>query len=557
MQRHTAKLFFVFCMLLQGTNSISAARSQPTQLTPPNAAEISQEKDLNDFTRVKSSWRLSSTTRGKEFKKITRDKRKNPRPQSHKSILDDTQAPSNLYLPKQQAEVETAKILPLEISDLKELIEKNNPTLEVYKIEIEQQKYNLKKVLSAWYPTLDIAGGPEYLVGENFNESSADTESKQFKTSVSLDINWDLVNPKRSPDIATAKDTYQKAKTTYLIKLRDIQLEALKTYFLLQRSNEGVRIGKESLKASQISLKDAKARFEAGLGTRLEVLEAETQLARDKKLLTQKLGDQRINQSSLSEILNLPSNVKPIAASPLEIIGAWNMSLSESLIAAYAFREELENIRLDISINNNNANASLASAQPKLTIFNSLSNSYTNGKLASLNKDGSSINNTVGLKATWRIFDGGNARASYKYNKEMAKISEARFAEKRNLIRQEIEKHFFQLNTASDDIASSIHEVIAARESLRLARLRFKAGVSTQREVVNNQRDLTQAEVGYSNALNDYNTNIIELQRKTGINYTNACNPPKISAHKKGAKRNILLESVSIIETCNNSSPNN
>ena len=32
-----------------------------------------------------------------------------------------------------------------------------------------------------------------------------------------------------------------------------------------------------------------------------------------------------------------------------------------------------------------------------------------------IKKDGSSVSNTVGLKATWRIFDGGSANAGYNY----------------------------------------------------------------------------------------------------------------------------------------------
>jgi OMF family outer membrane factor len=67
--------------------------------------------------------------------------------------------------------------------------------------------------------------------------------------------------------------------------------------------------------------------------------------------------------------------------------------------------------------------------------------------------------------------------------------------------------------------------VISARESLRLARLRFQAGVTTQREVVDNQRDLTQAEVAYSSALADYNRQLAEIRRRTGLDQIVTCQP--------------------------------
>jgi OMF family outer membrane factor len=55
-------------------------------------------------------------------------------------------------------------------------------------------------------------------------------------------------------------------------------------YFNLQEADEGVRIGQASVRASLVSLRDARARFNAGVNTKLEVLEAETQLARDRNI---------------------------------------------------------------------------------------------------------------------------------------------------------------------------------------------------------------------------------------------------------------------------------
>ena len=53
-----------------------------------------------------------------------------------------------------------------------------------------------------------------------------------------------------------------------------------------------MRIGQQSVRASIVSLRDARARFQAGVATKLEVLEAITQLRRDQQLLTNAIGDQ-------------------------------------------------------------------------------------------------------------------------------------------------------------------------------------------------------------------------------------------------------------------------
>ena len=103
------------------------------------------------------------------------------------------------------------------------------------------------------------------------------------------------------------------------------------------------------------------------------------------------------------------------------------------------------------------------------------------------NNESSSFSNTIGLNASWYIFDGGNSRSLYKLNKSKSEEAKLNFAKKRAQIRKEVEEVFFKLESAKLNISASFTEVLSARESLRLAKLRYKSGISTQREIVNNQ----------------------------------------------------------------------
>ena len=120
--------------------------------------------------------------------------------------------------------------------------------------------------------------------------------------------------------------------------------------------------------------------------------------------------------------------------------------------------------------------------------------------------------NTVGLGFTWNIFDGGRAWAQYRQNKQKAQQSEFEFAAKRDQVRLEVEQSFFNLRASNQDIKTTSIGVLSSRESLRLARLRFQAGVTTQREVVNNQRDLKQGQTLYADAMLKYNQSIPSMQ---------------------------------------------
>ena len=352
-------------------------------------------------------------------------------------------------------------------------------------------------------------------------------------------MSWDLINPARVPQIAAARDRFERAGDAYLIALRDLRLEVQTAYFALQQSDAGVRIGQDSVKASLVSYRDARARFNAGVNTKLEVLEAETQLARDRNILTTNLRDQNQQRRNLARVLDLPQDVTPTAATPARPMGSWEPSLQESIVAAYNYSEELDQLILDISINNSQANASLAAVQPVVRFVNSTSASRTEGQNGQTSRSDIDmgdftygVQNSTALTASWRLFDGGRARAEYRRSKQAAEESRLNFARTRDQIRFQVESSFFGLRAAIQNIDTTATEVLASRESLRLSQLRVQAGVGVQREVVNSQRDLTQAELKYARAITDYNRDLATLQRRTGLDALVACDAASLSGTK-------------------------
>ncbi len=456
-------------------------------------------------------------------------------------------APATLALPTSVQQVQIRELRPLDLREVENLAEVNNPNLKAIASQVEQAKSNLRAQISAWYPTitLNAQNAPGLFQSESYNafpdgsfNQNGLSYTKLAGVQATLGINWALINPQRVPQIAAARDQFEKAKNQYLIGLRELRLQAAQAYFQLQLADDRVRIGQESVRASLVSLRDARARFQAGVATKLEVLEAETQLARDQQLLTNSIADQTVARRDLARILDLPQTITPTAKEPLRALGVWTPSLQESIIAAYAFREELSNAILDISVSNSQANASLGAVQPFLNIFNNFSaERFTGGATVGKNTVSWSdyqydVSNAVGLNLSWRLFDGGRAAAESRQFKQRAQENAFRFADQRDTVRFEVERSFADLGKNNRDIQTTSREVISTRESLRLARLRFQAGVSTQREVVDTQRDLTNAEVRYSQAVAQYNSSLAELRRRTGLDTVAVCQPPNLGPIK-------------------------
>ena len=491
--------------------------------------------------------------------------------------LEPLAAPPSLALPDSLSQVRIRELRPLSLEEAIQLADFNSPKLKAAASQVDQAKSALRAAIAAWYPTVDLTanGLPEYFKSYTYRNSPPDRVvrkptgqtnpntgeeiltpetrdgyneryGREWRFNVGLKLSWDLINPARVPQIAAARDQFERARESYLIALRDLRLETSTAYFDLQEADEGVRIGQASVKASLVSLRDARARFNAGVNTKLEVLEAETQLARDRNLLTSNLGQQSVSRRNLAVVLDLPQDVTPTAATPARPLGLWTPSLQESIVAAYNYREELDQLILDISINHSQANASLAAVQPVLSFVNSTTTSRTQGQTGQTSSDIDmgdftyGIQNSTALTANWRLFDGGRARAEYRRSKQASEESRFNFARTRDQIRLEVEQSFFDLRTAIQNIDTTSSEVLSSRESLRLSQLRVQAGVSTQREVVDNQRDLTNAELRYAGAIKAYNTSLAQLRRRTGLDALVSCNAVSLPATKQELEQPLI-----------------
>ena len=512
---------------------------------------------------------------------------KGERPRSNPTVLPpaatelppperDLAAPGPLALPVKPDQVRIRELRPLGLPEAETIAEVNNPNLKALASRVEQAQSQLRAEISRWYPTISFnaTNFPAYRADERFGRQPGRDflgRPNQPTTALSSLIQmdavvqaaWALIDPARTPAIAAARDAYEKAKNDYLIGLRELRLQVAEAYFELQKADEQVRIGEESVRASLVSLRDARARFQAGVATKLEVLEAETQLARNQQLLTNALLGrsatglgQATARRNLAALLDLPQDVTPTAKDPSRPLGVWLPSLQESIVAAFAFREELDQLLLDISIANSNANRSLAAVQPLLRIFNNFgfgrSYGYQNQPDPVAETTSWSVDNTIGLNLSWTLFDGGRARAEYRAQKQRADENRFNFARERDQIRRQVEENWFTLEQNNRNITTTSREVLSTRESLRLARLRFQAGVATQREVVDTERDLTQAEVRWSNAIADYNVSLARLRRFTGLDQIAVCRRPDLPAARPrtGDTGTVPVEPTPLLPAC-------
>ena len=89
--------------------------------------------------------------------------------------------------------------------------------------------------------------------------------------------------------------------------------------------------------------------------------------------------------------------------------------------------------------------------------------------------------------------------------------------------RQSISKAYLNLKLNEEKIISSLKEIESSKESVRLSRLRYDVGISTLKDVLVRQSELSNAKSKNINAIYNYNLNLDELERLTFIDISKNC----------------------------------
>ena len=416
----------------------------------------------------------------------------------------------------------------IDYSVIKNIISQNNKELKSLKELVISSEFNQKSKISKRYPTLNFSatGLPQYQAGSSFNSNSGNTETSQYTANPSLTLKLDLINPTTGNEIKISKDNFLIAKNNYEIKKKDLIKEAKSRYHKLQKSYQDINNKTLSLDLSLTSLKDAQSKFDAGIGTKFEVLEADAQLSRDRQSLNEKKIEFKINEISLKEILNIEENI--LIHKDQNLKGFWNYDLQKNIKNGLERNLSIKNINLQKSIKQNQANNFLNANKPYVYISNTFSASFSKGDALTTKIDieeyGSSYSNTIGLNFNWNIFDGGQNKNSYKSSNADAKSEEYSYKNFENILKTNISQAYFNLKLNEEKILSSLKEISSTEESLRLARLRYEVGISTLKDVLVRQKELSNANSKKINAIYNYNLNLDELERLTFLEISNACN---------------------------------
>jgi outer membrane protein len=319
----------------------------------------------------------------------------------------------------------------------------------------------------------------------------------------------------------------------YRAKLAQLVQRVIETYWAVVFAADNVRVQEKSVELAQALLDNAEAKVRVGAFAPVAVIEARAEKARrDEQQIVAK-NNLAVAKAALRLLLNsnpsdsfLPRPVEPTDTPGVEEIF---LDRQKSLERAMLARPEMQSAALNVR--NRELQLRYAENQllPRLDVRAGAGlsgiagdlkpgavNPFPGGYATSLDRLGGDFYNySVGVVLQIPL---GNGQAQSKYSLARIELEQER-ARQRELVNQIV----LEVEKGVNDVASGYQRIVTARqakdlaeENLRLQEKRFQAGLITQKDVIDFQVRLVDAEDAALRAVTDYNNAIAKLQLAEG-----------------------------------------
>ena len=259
-----------------------------------------------------------------------------------------------------------------------------------------------------------------------------------------------------------------------------------------------------------------KNRFEAGVGEKYDVTQAEVALANARPPLIRAMNDRRRSIDRLQEIIGLPYPVNVDASvitleSPEEIPSP-DLKLIDAIVSAMSNRPEIEGVQHDIETAQRELKLVKRDLSPEISLFAGY------GIESDMFGGDSSLEGwSSGVELNWDIFDGGIRRGKVQQARSTARQVALESRELELAIKGEVRDAYYDQQEAIAIYDTSAQVIAQAREALGLAQNRYKAGKGTQLEVLESQLQLTRAQLEQSTARHDLELASVQMKRAMGM----------------------------------------
>lgn len=389
----------------------------------------------------------------------------------------------------------------------------HNPIVGIAGENIKKSKAMVDQAMSLGMPKLDVTGTYTRLDkvssvsfgGNSVNLNSLDSQAADLTLRQPIDVFGIVKTGLHAARIYKSSVQYE-----YDQARNDTTLGVKEAYYSILRAQQFTIVQTRRVEQLEAHLKDTQSHLKAGTAAPFDVLRASTEVANARQGLITAQNGVELAKAAFNNTLGRSLDAPVELEEPGQPKFA-EFQLASCLDSATSARPEVLRMQSLQGFTKDLVQIAKKSGKPQLnllwtmnqnlttTVFNPRSNSWR--ALATISMP---------------LYDGGKTRAAV----DQAKSEEAStgFGYEQTLlgVKLDAQQAYLSTNESREKIAVAQKALEQARESMRLAEVRYKAGVSTQLELFDAQTALTQAETNHVNAVYDYYTAMARLEKAVG-----------------------------------------
>ncbi|MCS6915101.1 MAG: TolC family protein [Myxococcales bacterium] len=316
-----------------------------------------------------------------------------------------------------------------------------------------------------------------------------------------------LIAPPAYVALSSAQQAYRAQQKQLQATEAQLLQSVASAFFAAAGADEVVLARTHAIEVAEQTLKNARARLEAGVVNRVEVTRAELALIQARQRLLEAEDGRGAAYRVLATLILLrePFRVVPPQEPAIE-----NASDADLVAEALARRPELPALEYSARAAEVQALAAGLRWLPMVSAFGNIR--LTNATAFAGRVD----TYAAGLQLDWQLFDGLERDAQRRASAAQAREARLRLRQLRDTIADEVLNARQQVLTRREGLRSAQRSVQLAKETLELVRIQHDAGTATQLDLLTAQDQLVLAEVGVAQARFDLSLANLSLQRLLG-----------------------------------------
>ncbi len=294
--------------------------------------------------------------------------------------------------------------------------------------------------------------------------------------------------------------------------VQGILFQVRKAYYDVLLARELVKVSESDLELAKRHLDDVEKKLKAGTAKEFDVLRSRVEITNIEAELIGRQDAQRLATAQLLRNLGVAQDsqvaltgklVHEPASPELEkAVALAFRQRPELLLAEFAVRAQFEAVRI-----------ARAGWFPILSVF--FNSTYARpDPHTMLDKWGHSWD--AGGTFAWTVFDGFRTAGRVKQERARLRQNEIRLLDTEEQVLLEVQQAMLTIEDAEKLVVSQSANIERAREGLRLAEVGYRAGVTTEVEVLDARQALSKAQALYYQALYAHMAARLLLEKATG-----------------------------------------